>query len=277
MCVLVVTEPDIPAEGVESIIDWIHDGGHLLTMPGAAAYDRYHRQSKTLHATTGIRETTRHRLMVNAASLVPVANGTGNLGGFTAFGPSSHLKVGTGLGNVTVIPGSAAVVVARFENGAAAIIQNPAIGKGAAMHFAYMPCIHFPEIDPFKAQPDFNNMTNFTDGSEKYLLRFLQDAGVAPRVRASVPQVETPLIVSSGGAVLTLLNWRETSVMDLKMSVSLDFDVAKVIAVHAMTKENIELHFTSTASPTNGRFMVNFTIELLEHSDFVMMERKRAS
>ena len=88
----------------------------------------------------------------------------------------------------------------------------------------------------------------------------------------SVPQVETPLIVSADGAVLTLLNWRESRVSGMHVSVVLDFDVDRVTAVRALTTTNTELPFTSAAK--SGQFVVNFTVAVLEHSDFVMLEKK---
>jgi hypothetical protein len=271
---LIVTEPDIPAEALSAVLAWVRKGGYLLTVPGAATYDRYHRPSGVLEAATGVKEAPRQRLMINKAhDLIPVANGTGDLGNFTAFGPQLHMNLGTGLSNVTVQAGSGAVAIATFDNGMAAIVCNPAVGKGATTHFAFMPCNHFTDIDPYKAEPHFDNTSNFTDGSEKYVLRFLRDAGVVPRVRVSVPQVETPLIVSADGAVLTLLNWRESPVRGMDVSVVLDFDVDRVTAVRALTTTNTELHFTSTAR-SGGQFTVNFTVVLLEHSDFVMMHKK---
>ena len=269
---LVLTQPDVPEKGLSALLAWVRSGGHLLTMPGAAAYDRYHRPSSALHKATGVSEEPRQRQMINSASrLVPVANGTGELGEFSAFGPPAHLKLGTGLSNVTV--GSGVDVIAKFDNGKPAIVRNRAVGKGATTHFAFMPCNHFSAIDPFKPQPHFDNMTNFTDGSEKYVLRFLRDARVVPRVHVSVPQVETPLIVSKHGAVLTLLNWRESPVAGMDVSLVLDTDVERVTAVRAMTTANSELHFTSAAQ-SNGKFVVNFTVAALEHSDFVMMHRR---
>jgi hypothetical protein len=286
-CVPVLTEPDVPAEGLAAVLTWVREtGGHLLTVAGAAAHDRYHKPSTQLQAATGIKEAPHQRLMVNnAARLIPVANGTGDLGNFTAFGPPTHLKLGTGLSTVTVKPGSGAVVTARFTNGTAAIAQNPAVGKGAVTHFAFMPCIHFNQIDPFKPQPHFDNITNFTDSSEKYVLRFLMDAGVVPRVRLSLPiselttsagspvQVETPMIVSNDGAVLTLLNWRETPVSGMQVSVVLDFDVDRVVAVRAMSSTNAELQFDSIPS-AGGQYIVKFKVRLLEHSDFIKLTRR---
>jgi hypothetical protein len=278
---LIVTEPDIPAEGLTAVLAWVRKGGHLLTMPGAAAHDRYHRPSSVLEDATGVKEAPRQRLMVsNAGRLIPVINGSGDLGPFTAFGPPMHPQLRssytTGLSDITVKSGSGAVVTATFDNGTVAIAHNPGVGKGATTHFAFMPCIHFNGMNPFKPMPHFDNITNFTDGSEKYVLRFLRDAGVVPRVHVSVPQVETPLLVSSDGAVLTLLNWRESPVTAMEVSVVLGFEVNKVTAVRALRTNN-ELRFISTPvlAKTEGiKFVVNFTVAMLEHSDFVMMQKK---
>ncbi len=283
----VVTEPDLPAEGLTAVLTWVRAGGHLLTVAGAAAHDRYHKTSTQLQEASGIQEAPRQRLMVNnAARLIPVANATGDLGNFTAFGPPTHLKLGTGLSTVTVQPGSGAVVTARFSNGMAAIAHNPTVGKGGVTHFGFMPCIHFNQIDPFKPQPHFDNITNFTDSSEKYVLRFLKDAGVVPRVRLSLStselvaapgaplQVETPLIISNDGAVLTLLNWREGPVTEMQVSVVLDFDVERVTAVRAMTTASTELQFSSMPG-VGGQYTVKFTVTLLEHSDFIKLLRKK--
>ena len=52
----------------------------------------------------------------------------------------------------------------------------------------------------------------------------------------------------------------------------LDFDVETVTAVQALTTTNSEVNFTSTAH--NGLFTVNFTVVVLEHSDFVTMAHR---
>ena len=106
-----------------------------------------------------------------------------------------------------------------------------------------------------------------------YIMRFLGDAGVAPRVKVSVLQVETPLIVSADGAVLSLLNWRESVVTGLEVSVRLGFQVGSVTAVRAMHPENAELQFTSAVA-SSGEFVTNFTVAVLEHTDFVMLHKK---
>ena len=71
---------------------------------------------------------------------------------------------------------------------------------------------------------------------------------------------------------MSLLNWRESAVTGMDVSVRLDFRVDRVVAVRAMHPQNDDLAFTST--PAAGEFLTNFTVPVLEHSDFVMLLKK---
>lgn len=109
---------------------------------------------------------------------------------------------------------------------------------------------------------------NFTDGSLPYLLHVLNESGVVPRVVVSTTQVETPLLTSAAGSVLTLLNWNESPVDSLAVTVQLDHDVETVTAVGTDTT----LKFTSTKE--GGRYLVAFSVPL-EHCDFVTLPAKK--
>lgn len=271
---LILTEPDVPAEGLRAVAGWVQAGGHLMTVTGAGANDRYDRPTAVLRAVTGVQEAPRQRQMINtAAQMIIVANGTGDLGPIAAFGSRPPpQECGPGLGNVTAHDATVSVL-AKFDDGSPAILRNPH-GEGLATHFTYMPCIHFNEINPYHPMIDYNNVTNYTDGSLPYIMRFLGDAGVVPRVQVSVLQVETPLIVSAEGAVLSLLNWRESAVTGLNVSVRLGFQVGRVTAVRAMHPENADLPFTSVPTAPGDEFLTHFTVAVLEHSDFVMLHKK---
>jgi hypothetical protein len=300
---LIITTPDLPAEGAGAVASWVQGGGHLLTVASAGSTDRYNKPASVLQAVTGVTEALRRRRMLfSSAELVSVANGTGDLGPISAFGcgaaPGRCGKYkgemvpavpGTGgvtgdhlLGNVTALDPTVHVL-ANFSDGSPAILRNTPTGTGngtvkgkggSATHFTFFPCVHFNQIDPFHPM-DFDNVTNFTDGTLPYIMRFLDDAGVAPRARVSALQVETPLIVSAEGAVLSLLNWRDSAVAGLDVSVRLGFQVGRVTAVRAMHPENADVPFTSTpVQGGGGEFFANFTVALLEHSDFVMLHKK---
>jgi hypothetical protein len=60
---LIVTEPNVPSEGQAAIISWVKSGGHLATVSGAMASDRYAHRTTTLSAATGVVEAPRSRVM----------------------------------------------------------------------------------------------------------------------------------------------------------------------------------------------------------------------
>lgn len=108
---------------------------------------------------------------------------------------------------------------------------------------------------------------NYTDGSLPYLLHVLNESGVVPRVAVSTTQVETLLLSSEAGSVLTLLNWNESPVDSLAVTVLLDHDVESVTAVWT----NSSLKFTSTKE--GARFAIAFSM-VVEHCDFVTLPAK---
>ena len=142
---------------------------------------------------------------------------------------------------------------------------------GTATHFAFLPGIHFRNQNPYRADPHFNSVVNYTDGSLPYVLRFLNESGVVPRVSVSAMQVETPLLTSTAGSVLTLLNWNAAPVQSLSVTMRVDHDVAEVTAING----GIKLKFTTTKDSTRaGGFVVAFSLPL-EHCDIVTLPAKK--
>jgi hypothetical protein len=259
---LIITEPDIPTEGLVALADWVQAGGHLLTTAGAAAYDRYHRPSTVLSAVTGFVEAPHERLMVQWSALLKVAaTGVGELGAIEAYGVRSNLK-SFGARDFQQL--------AAFADGTPAIARNSAVGKGSATHFAFHPSLRFPNMNPYTGTLNFDQFENFNDGTLPYLAEFLDNAGVKARVKVSSQQVETPLLISTGGAVVTLLDWRPESQQFplINVTVRLDFDITEVTAVRA----GVKLQFTSVRQ--GDEFVISFSTEL-EHCDFITLEAKQ--
>lgn len=267
---VILTEPDIPTEGQTAVTQWLKKGGNLLTVSGAATGDRYNQPATVISSVTGIEEAPpRPRKMIQwTQTLTAVENITGDLGALTAFGVRGHLP---GSLSSSDSKQAAVRVLAKFSDGSAAIVQNPAVGKGTATHFAFLPGIRFRNQNPYRANPDFDSVVNYTDGSLPYVLRFLNESGVVPRVTVSTLQVETPLLTSAAGSVLTLLNWNSAPVASLSVTVRVDHDVADVTAIGSGTK----LKFTSTKDDKRaGGFVVAFSLPL-EHCDIVTLPAKK--
>lgn len=61
--VLYVTEPNIPVEGQQGIVNWVRDGGTLCSISGAGQDDRYDEPCDVLSRATGIQEQPRSRML----------------------------------------------------------------------------------------------------------------------------------------------------------------------------------------------------------------------
>eukprot|EP01051_Picozoa_sp_SAG22_P018254 SAG22_NODE_3023_length_2016_cov_3.499764_1_plen_327_part_00 len=280
---VVVTEPAIPADGLAALGEYVKHGGHILTVSSAGTRDHLNVSSDVLSKITGFVEEecpsddenspTQHCRVQECfqfggkyETTINIANGTGTHGPISAWGLRGFMSK-------SKLP-SDATIQATFDDGSPAIVQR-AVGQGSATHFAFLPGVHFPGIDPFAAAPGYNDDTNYTDGTRPYLESFLAAAGVQRRVELSVEHIEAPLLSSPAGSVITLLNWGRTPVAgeDLRVSMLLDHDVSSVRVVNCTAAE---LPFHSVPiSP--GQFRVNFTLgsgSMLYHGDFVLLAAK---
>ena len=222
-----------------------------MTVSGAAVADEYASPTSVISSASGISEAPRPRLMIEkTAELAVVANGTGELGNILAYGVR---------GDIIAISDDA-TTLANFSDGSPAIVR-----RGSATHFAFLPCIYFNNTDPYHGTPNWDDDARFADGSMSYIKEFLKDAGVSPRVQTSVSHVETPLISSTNGSVLTLLNWRDAPVTALGVAVRVDHVVQQVSVVSA------ETHLEFNCTKSKGSWLVRFVVDV-EHAEMVRLD-----
>eukprot|EP01045_Picozoa_sp_COSAG04_P008887 COSAG04_NODE_502_length_13354_cov_548.289777_5_plen_326_part_00 len=279
---VVVTEPAIPVAGLTALGQYVKHGGHLLTVSSAGSRDHLNVSTDVLSKVTGfIEETCTDEQHPHAPphcrvqecfqnggkykTTNNVANGTGIHGPISAWGLRGFMSK-------SKLPSDAMVQATFTDDGSPAIVRR-AVARGSATHFAFLPGVHFPGIDPFATAPGYNDYTNYTDGTRPYLESFLAAAGVQRRVELSVEHIEAPLLSSPAGSVVTLLNWgrRPVAGEDLSVSVLVDHAVSSVRVVNSTAAE-LPFH-SSPVSP--GRFWVNFTLgsgAVLHHGDFVLLE-----
>eukprot|EP01050_Picozoa_sp_SAG11_P014257 SAG11_NODE_1737_length_4343_cov_2.762488_3_plen_310_part_00 len=283
---LIVTEPNVPGEGQAAILRWVQGGGHLATVSGAMASDRYARPTTTLSAATGVIEAPRARIMGASHQghsfkewPTLVHNATGALGPLSAYIVRSHF---TKLGQHST-------ALATFDADKTAAVVRTAVCQGQVTQFGFMPSTPYPFMDAYDPSPDFNRKA--IDGSVPYLLDFLDRAGAYPRVNVTlaadrtraVRRVETPLLVSDSGAVLTILNWQARAVppaaqpplsVHVSVRVELKSKPTRVDSV-ALGKP---IAFSATPEAGGGgdasedgktTFLVQFTIAVVALGDFV--------
>jgi hypothetical protein len=214
--VLYVTEPDIPQEGQKNLIRWVQAGGILVTVAGAGAYDRYHESCEILHKGLGIAETSRERLLVSHVRKLPaVGAGKGSQGSFTAVGVRSHVKPGD------------ALVEAVFDEGDPAVLHRN-VKAGRSVHFAWMPGLAYA-VTADRTQDGLP--VGWSEAIRRWIHYPVGLAGIIPPATVDHALVETPLLVSEKGAVVTLLNWTGAAIERLKVVVRPGFPVAQITSV----------------------------------------------
>ena len=214
--VLFVTEPDLPDAGAAALGKWVQAGGTLITVSNAGTSNQYHEPSSVLAKLSGMaskRDAPEEGGLYHGerfywpSGFVPaiVKNGTlektlcpnatlckfaarGAAGDFIGVRDASTLRTHT----------PPTRVLGTYENGKPAI-ETTVSGKGAYIHFAWLPGISF-SCGGGTYQPDQQNAI------ASLLQNMLQTAGVHAPVSVSVDNVEAPLLSGPAGDVVTLLN-----------------------------------------------------------------------
>ncbi len=214
--VLYVTEPNVPAEGQRALVAWTRAGGTLVTVTGAAAYDRYNEPCRILSNATDIREQPRDRMLVpNLGAIKEVMKGNGKLGEFTVFGALGVLEKNKGK------------VHAEFANSTPAIVQRD-LGRGRAIHFAWLPGLSY-----VKSQTGTKDKLPvcYSENIRRWIVYPTELAKITPPVTVDAAMIETPMLLSVRGAAITLLNWRGESESQLQVTARVPFTVRSVESV----------------------------------------------
>jgi hypothetical protein len=181
--VIYITAPNLPAKAVETLKQWVSDGGILVATAGAGQFDIYDEPLATLNPILGIQPAPHARIYAPDHIRVKDAiNPIGKEGArFRGCGFSEILKPTT------------AKALAQFEKGGAAITWNP-VGKGGAMvHGTLLGTAYNYHLQ--------------TDGLRNWVTWPVKQAGIQSPVAVDRLKIEAPVLVSDKGLAITLLNW----------------------------------------------------------------------
>ena len=167
---VVVTQPNLPVEGMRSLLQWAEAGGSLLTTTGAAQYDRYNSRSGLLDQASGVTESERPRLNLgtnfSTGSAWPVsATGTVQSSGkaFSAAGVRTSLKVAGGKTTqnlATFSDGSPAAVSTQLAGGKGRLVRI-AFAIGLTCKFLHLTLLWSPPVTSLRAATDTENASNW--------------------------------------------------------------------------------------------------------------------
>ena len=263
--VLVITEPNVPAEDLRAALAWASKGGTLVTTSGAARFDRYNDPLDVLEKATGVYEEPRPRLVVDLPTAPAWAApwGSGNpwqvvsRGMFNDSGPFEAMAVRSFARADTGQP----EVRGSFADGSPAVLRSN-VGHGHAVHFAFMPGLSYlRDATNWERLP---RPSEFPASIRAALRGVAREAGALSSNRVGVVSsaefVETPLLLSDRGAVLTLLNWQEEGHAALRLNVTLDFLPRRIESA----EEGEQLRFSTAPAAGGSLHRVSLSVDLLD-------------
>jgi hypothetical protein len=199
-------------------LQWVRDGGTLVTTAGAGLFDRYHQPMSTLSEAAGITPAAPVRMPIFRLNDVK-ANGTVERAGAkaTVFGDRENIA------NVPPAPGTQ--IVATFDDGMPAITER-VLGKGRIIRFAFYPGISYRK----SVTGDTNGLpSGFSEAWRNLIVQPVRTAitGVNMPVTVKQAMIEAPALYSKTGVAVTLLNWSGTP-QDVEVTVTTDKKVRSV-------------------------------------------------
>ena len=268
-----ITAPNVPAAGSTALVAWAaKTGGLLVTVVGAGQFDEYNDPSTTIATAAGIHETRSERpigeanatgirnmtcgnasIVVNVSttadartraaaddmdSMSTSGHSTTNIPGSSPFvgclATGCHFQIRGECTNLTVKPASNAAVVAVYDNGLPAAVWS-AVGKGAILHTNYLPGITM--VMRTTNQQTLNTTRAFFDNITASYAGPPPVSITAGAAGERAFWVESPLLSSAAGSVVTLLNWNwnfsdpAAQPVDISMNTTLGFTPTKVVSV----------------------------------------------
>ena len=235
--VLYVTEPNIPAEFQQGLLEWVQQGGTVVTVTGAGAADRYDDPCDILSKGLGITEQQREREYIYGAvkfgvqkygkvistSLKKAGEGTGPLGNFTAFGPRG-----------TLVSTPKEGILASFSDGTPAIIERT-VGNGRVVHFTWLPGFSYFKSSGWEYRKidstTWHLPVGFSTAIRGMITYPVKTTKVVLPVTVNQAMIETPMLLSEKGAAVTLLNWTGAMQKEVQITVRVPFKVKSVESI----------------------------------------------
>jgi hypothetical protein len=215
--VVYITEPNIPEEFQKELATWVKGGGTLIAVSNAGVMDRYDEPSTIVADLKGAHIPERERL------LVP------NLGAINAAGKvhAGSLEAAAWGARDTLANTATGDVLARFEDNSPAILRR-SVDKGTVVHFAWLPGLSYVKSS---STAGGKLPWNFSPVIRNWIVAPVKEAGIELPVEVSEPMVETPMLCSSAGVAVTVLNWNNDQISNLGMTISVPFRVKSVTSV----------------------------------------------
>ncbi|QDA59516.1 hypothetical protein [Hymenobacter jejuensis] len=215
--VLYLTAPDLPAESATALLQWVRDGGTLVTVAGAAEFDRYHQPMPMLLQAACVAPATAVRMPLFKYDDAK-ANGTLTQASkqVAVFGEREKLTISANQANEVQIK-------ATFNDGTPALTERP-LGKGRILRYACYPGLSYRK----SAKGTTGGLASgFSEAWRNLIVQPVQASGATLPVKVNKALIEAPALYSQAGVAVTLLNWNGTP-QTVEVTVATDKKVRRV-------------------------------------------------
>ena len=288
---LFVTEPNVPADAILGMLSWAKAGGRLVLSGGAATLNEYNQTDATISSATGNSLTPFPRTVLHEVRQVPGPSplpfGAYGLVGTTTF------KAYGGVAEFVKQPGGSSKILATFADHTAAATETRVGGAtgGAIVQMAWQPGLSYL-INATQEYYVPDPVTQFPAVIRNFLRGLLGADYVAPVV-ASVPVasssratselavgIETVLLASDVGAVVSVINWGGAIALDGPVTLRVDLDTAGcfpdgIESLGSVFEASTGSMLTPTSVPCDGGGKNCVHVELLgAHANFLVLRTK---
>jgi hypothetical protein len=206
---LVVVGDCLPPALERPVRRWVEGGGTLLVTAGAGRFDAYKQPVEEWRNLFGLekRATEDRETFFRPRQELPFLKPLDGVKGDGWRMPALALRE-------RVTPAAGAAVLAKFDDGSAAVVSSKA-GKGQVIYVAALPGAAYlwsalqPPLVPDRGPHTHSVPTAFDLGAKALLEAALKTAGVEPLVRSDQPLLDRRLLKTSSGYLLPVANYHE--------------------------------------------------------------------
>jgi hypothetical protein len=222
--VVFVTQPNLPKAGIQGLAAWSKAGGRLVMSGGAATADEYNVTDATLPSLTGCPMSPFPRRLLppvpEARALPFAANGSV----VSAAGARQPVSMYGDVNEFTAVRAEGSKTLGYFDSGGVSAVETE-VGSGSIVQLAWMVGLSYL-VNATQADRVPNPVTEFPAALRGFLQDLVTDVAPPPVTLTdssgeAVVGVETVLMSSDAGAVVTVVNWGGVA-LSATLSLTLD-------------------------------------------------------
>ncbi len=213
--VLYLVGQEMKSEAVPHLRQWVESGGTLVAVGGGGILDQYRAVQSPMLDLYGLQDAKLERPVrsLSPSADLPVAKPLDTITFNASYG-SATLPVYCALQRLT--PGPGTTVAGHFADGAPAAIERP-LGQGRILLIGALPGLAYlqPSQIDRKGMPE-----NFPEPIRKLITGPAENAHVQRHVTVSEPLVEATLQESDQGTIITLINFRNAPIAEIRLTLT---------------------------------------------------------